>query len=230
MNMRHVSCVMRHALSIVLLASCFILLASAQASQKPKETFAREITPIQAIKELDAMAEQYRVGKNLTEADLEFNRQLKKKILRGTFDLRELAKLALADQWNILSPKEQDEFVELLTNLLETRSVFAKEKVVEKGESKGYSINYKGQDYKDKTKTDALAKTTVSLKTKKVKVVLNYRLKKYSSDWKIYDVIMDDASLVSNYRYSFGNIIKKQGYPELVRRMKNKLVEFQTKQ
>lgn len=226
---RNEGCLLFLCISASLLL-CLFFLSSAQASQKPKEFSGKEITPIQAIKELDAIAEQYRVGKNLTEADLEFNRQLKQKILRGTFDLRELAKLALADQWSILSPREQDEFVALLTDLLEARSIFAKERVMEKGEShKAYSINYKGQDYSNKAKTDAMAKTTISLKTKKVKVALNYRLKKNAGNWKIYDVIMDDASLVSNYRYSFGNIIKKQGYPELVRRMKSKLEEFKAK-
>lgn len=231
MNKKHeVSCVMRHASCIILFASCLVFLpVSAPASQAPAEAPGKKLTPIQALKELDKMAEQYRVGSNLTGADVEFNRQLKTRILRGTFDLRELAKLSLAEHWNTLTAKQRDEFVELLTNLLETRSVFAKEKAVEKGESKGYSVNYKGQDYSDKQKTDALAKTTIYLKSKGIKVSINYRLKKNSHDWKIYDVIMDDASLIANYRYSFGNIIKKHGYPELIRRMEEKLKEFRAK-
>jgi phospholipid transport system substrate-binding protein len=43
----------------------------------------------------------------------------------------------------------------------------------------------------------------------------------------VYDVIVDDASLVDNYRYQFDTIITKSGYPELVQRMKKKLTELQ---
>ncbi|OGQ06215.1 MAG: hypothetical protein A3F82_09045 [Deltaproteobacteria bacterium RIFCSPLOWO2_12_FULL_44_12] len=186
-------------------------------------------TPIQAIKDLDKMAEQYKIGKNLTEADKAFNVQLKQKILRGTFDLRELARIALDHYWNQRTPQEQNQFVELLTNLLEERSLFSKEKAAEKGNDQPYSINYKSQNYLNKEKSEAMAKTTVRIKSKNLKVDLNYKLKRTNSDWKIYDVIMDDASLVENYRYSFGNIIKKHGYPELVRRMQTKLDEFRSK-
>src|SRR3990167_6054662 len=90
-------------------------------------TAAAAKTPTQAIKELDKMAEQYRVG-DLSLADKLFNRQLKKKMLHGTFDLRELASLALDDQWTKLSNRERKRFVQLLTSLLEERSVFAKER------------------------------------------------------------------------------------------------------
>lgn len=210
--------------------------ASTESSsgEDPKKSEKREeeqkaIKPIEAIKELDKIAESYRVGKNLTEEDREFNRNLKQRILRGTFDLRELAKLSLAKHWEEISSTEQDQFVELLISLLEERSVFAKEKALEKGEEKSYSVSYHGQDYKTKEKRDALAKTTVRLKKKGIKVSLNYKLKRDSTVWKIYDVIMDDASLVANYRYSFGKIIEKHGYPELIRRMKDKLKEFRTK-
>ena len=75
-----------------------------------------------------------------------------------------------------------------------------------------------------------MAKTVINLTRKRMKVSLNYKLRKNTEAWKIYDVIMDDASLVQNYRHSFDNIIKKHGYAELVRRMQNKLVEFRAKQ
>ncbi len=41
--------------------------------------------------------------------------------------------------------------------------------------------------------------------------------------WKIYDVIVDDASLLDNYRYQFDSIIRKGGYADLIRRMESKL-------
>ena len=42
-------------------------------------------------------------------------------------------------------------------------------------------------------------------------------------EWRIYDVIVDDASLLDNYRYQFDAIIRKGGYADLIRRMESKL-------
>ena len=219
-----------HVVCIALLFVVYTHQALANPSKMPVASVApATVTPIQAIQDLDKIADQYRVGKNLTAEDKAFNRQLKESILRGTFDLKELAKLALAQYWNQIGPKEQKHFVDLLTNLLEERSVFSKEKAVEKGHSKGYTISYTSQIYLNKEKTDVMVKSVIRLNKKRMKVGLDYKLKLENGIWKIYDVIMDDASLVDNYRYSFGNIIRKNGYPDLVRRMENKLKEFKTK-
>jgi phospholipid transport system substrate-binding protein len=41
--------------------------------------------------------------------------------------------------------------------------------------------------------------------------------------WKIYDVVVEDISLVNNYRSQFDRILSKTSYDELIRRMKEKL-------
>lgn len=184
--------------------------------------------PVEAIKELDRMADQYRVGRGLTLADKLFNRQLKKKMLSGAFDLEELASLALAEHWKLLSSHERSRFVKLLTHLLEERSVFAKETAESKGGAKSYQISYQSDTFQNKEKTKTLVRTVIHLPKRKMKLDLHYKLKKVNNDWKIFDVIMDGASLVANYKYSFGAIIKKNGYPELIRRMEEKLKEFQS--
>lgn len=190
-----------------------------------------KISPMEAVKELDRLADQYRIGKNLSAVDKAFNQKLKQKILRGTFNLRELAKLALAKHWEERSTQEQNNFVELLTQLLEERSVFAKEQAEGKGEGKSYNIDYKNEKYLDKEKNKALVHTVVRLTKHRTKLGLDYQLKRaLSGEWRIFDVIVDEASLVANYRSSFGTIIKKHGYSELVRRMENKLKEFRAKQ
>lgn len=201
-----------------------------QASVAPLTAYRRPVTrvstPLDAIKELDRMIDSYRIGKKLSEEDDRYNRELKSRILRGTFDLHELAKLSLNAHWEAITKIEQEHFVELLTQLLEERSVFAKEKAAEKGEEKSYQINYLGQQYQGPDKKEALAKTTIHLRKKGLKLTLDYKLRLTEYGWKIFDVIMDDASLVNNYRHSFGKIIKDSGYPELVHRMEKKLTQF----
>jgi phospholipid transport system substrate-binding protein len=41
-------------------------------------------------------------------------------------------------------------------------------------------------------------------------------------EWKVYDVVAENISLVNNYRSQFTRVISNASYEELVRRLKNK--------
>jgi len=48
-------------------------------------------------------------------------------------------------------------------------------------------------------------------------IPLNYSLRKNDNGWKVYDITVDDISLVTNYRSSFARQIKKNGVDGLVK-------------
>lgn len=180
-------------------------------------------SPTRAIQDLDDKLDDYKTG-NLTPADEEFNRQLKKDILHGTFDIRELCQQGLGRHWNDRTPKERDDFVQLMTDLLENRAILSKEQGQRKAKTGNlYVVTYKGDKYLNAEKTRVLTKTSVYVKSEDIRVSLDYKLKKEGGIWKIYDVIVDGASLGDNYKYQFDSIIKKGGYQDLVRRMTGKL-------
>ncbi len=180
----------------------------------------------EAVKSLDHQLSDYRMGKNLSEADREFNRQLKEKILHGTFDIRELSKRALGKNWDLRTPQEQDHFVDLLISILEEKSVSAKENSVQRGEGADYNIGYLGEKPIEAAGQQSLVRTKVHLPKENLTVKIDYKLKKVDGEWKIYDVVVDDASLIANYHYSFQKIIDTDGYPELVNRLQKKLDEI----
>lgn len=182
------------------------------------------LSPIDSIKELDLKIESYKTGGNLTLEEVEANKKLKRDIIRGTFDLYELCKLALDVHWNDLSDKDQNYFVELMTNLLEKKAIFSKEQV--KGESKGYRIAYNKQEFLDSEKKTAEVFTKIFVPSQKIDLDINYKLTLSPYGWNIFDVIVDEASLVENYKFQFDTIIRKHGYPELVARMEKKLKEM----
>ncbi len=180
-------------------------------------------TPTRAIQDLDDMLDDFKVapkGGKLTAEEEEHNRKLKHDIIHGTFDLRELSRQSLSKHWKQRTPAEQDQFVQILTDLLEEKALFSKEQ--SKGGGK-YFVVYKGHKFYDKARTRAFVGTRVSVPSEDISITLNYRLNKKGDEWKIYDVIVDEASLVDNYRYQFNSIITKHGYPDLVRRMDEKL-------
>lgn len=54
---------------------------------------------------------------------------------------------------------------------------------------------------------------------------MDSRLHRVENMW-IYDVVVEDISLVNNYRSQFNRIISNSSYDELLRRMKEKQLEI----
>lgn len=194
-----------------------------------QQTKAPAKTPMAAVKDLDANLEDYRTGANLSSLDRAHNRRLKRHILYGTFDIRELCRVAMGKNWADRSTAEQDRLVDLMTALMEEKAILSKEQEQGKvgaGGQRVYSIQYLAEQYLGGNRQRALVRTTVSVPTRKLTVALSYKLKLRGGMWKIYDVIIDDSSLVDNYAYQFNSIIEKNGYAELVNRMERKLNEL----
>jgi phospholipid transport system substrate-binding protein len=51
---------------------------------------------------------------------------------------------------------------------------------------------------------------------------INYRLHLVRGQWKVYDVVIDQISLVSNFRSQFGRILQTASMDELMRRLREK--------
>lgn len=191
-----------------------------------------EGTPTRAIQDLDDMLDSYILDPKTPEQK-QYNLTLKKTVISGTFDIRELCRLALAQHWGERTTQEQNYFVDLMLNLLEKKAIFSKEQGQQKQKSKGakflYQLTYEGERFLNPEKTQSLSKTMVHLPSENLKIELNYKLRKVGNEWKIYDVIVDGASLLDNYKYQFDKIIDKDGYPALVHRMEAKLKELQEK-
>ena len=186
-------------------------------------------SPTEAIKQLDKKLNDYRTGDKLTLAEKEHNRQIKTDILHTIFDVRELSRISLARHWHEISTKQQDEFVNLMTDLLMEKGILSKEQGKKKAKSDSvYNVTYKGDKYLDPKRAHALTKTLVAIKGQDTRAGLDYKLVAENGEWKIYDVIVDGASLMENYKYQFDSIITKNGYPDLVGRMQRKLDTFKS--
>ncbi|GAQ94977.1 phospholipid transport system substrate-binding protein [Thermodesulfovibrio aggregans] len=132
------------------------------------------------------------------------------------FDFEEMAKRSLGVYWKDRTPQERKEFVELYKDLLE-RSY--------SGKIESYTdeeVIY--TDEKIENGKFAEVKTKIITKERK-EIPINYRLYFNGNEWKVYDVVIEGVSLVSNYRSQFNKIIRTYSYQELVKRMKTKQLE-----
>ncbi len=219
--------------ALICLIGLYTIAASANPSVSKTKKYYPVNSPTRAIQDLDDMLDDFNVapkGQKLTAQQEAHNRKLKQDIIHGTFDIRELSKLSLAKHWNERTPEEQDQFVQLLTDLLEEKALFSKEQSAAKSKSGGkYYVVYRGHKFTNQKKTRSYVRTKVVVPSENIDITLNYQLKKMGSQWKIFDIIVDEASLVDNYRFQFDSIIKKHGYEDLVSRMNKKLRDIRGK-
>jgi phospholipid transport system substrate-binding protein len=146
----------------------------------------------------------------------EERRQMVKRIVDPHFDYQEMAKRSLGPTWGKLSPSQRSEFVQLFAQLLEASYSDKIEKYAQR-----VKIDYKGEILDGDT---AEVRTVVVRANDRIP--LNYRLLNEGGTWKVYDVVIEGVSLVSNYRSQFSRIIHESSYVELVRRLKTKVSEL----
>ena len=177
-------------------------------------------TPTRAILDIEDKMKSYKTQKPLSAADEVYNAKIKHDIIQGSFDLRELCRRSLDKHWDQRSGAEQDQFVNLMSRILEKKALFTSEQSKTRG--KKYVVNYRGDNFLQ----GSMAVSKIHIRTQdNNEINIQYRFRKVGGQWRIYDVVVDDASLVDNYRYQFDSIIKKYGYGELVNRMNKKLME-----
>jgi phospholipid transport system substrate-binding protein len=133
-------------------------------------------------------------------------------VVYSKFDFAEMAKRSLGAQWQRRSADEQREFVKLFTELMEN----------------GYASNLEGYDGEkvivagEKQDGEFAEVDTKVISKKGEEIVINYKLRQTGGNWKVYDVVIENISLVSNYRSQFNRVIAQSSFDELMRRMRNK--------
>jgi phospholipid transport system substrate-binding protein len=136
------------------------------------------------------------------------------KIADQAFDWQEVARRALAVHWRERTPQEQQEFVGLFKDLVETTYINR----LETSAQEKRDIQYVGEQLDGPR---AVVKTNVVTRRNQ-QVPIEYRLHKVDGRWLIYDVLIEGISLVNNYRSQFNRIITSSSYNDLIQKMKNR--------
>lgn len=138
------------------------------------------------------------------------------KVSEETIAVSDLAKRVLGPQWSKLSAAEQKDFTKLLAQLLQK---IAYPKSAEFfGE---LQIDYTGEKFNG---TGAIVETKVS-HPKEGQVSIDYELHQINGKWMINDVLLDSISLVTNVQSQIQQVISKESYQGLLKRMREKLAE-----
>lgn len=139
-----------------------------------------------------------------------------RKVAAEVFDVNETARRALGRHWQARTPAERDEFVHLFADLLE-RTYISKIDLYG-GERLRYMSETIDGDY-------ALVRAKV-ITSRRLEVPVEARLLKRGEQWLIYDISIENVSLIGNYRTQFDRIIHSASFQELMRRLKENRDQF----
>ena len=141
----------------------------------------------------------------------EDRRQRLEKVVGARFDYSEMSRRSLGSQWNQLSDKDKQEFVDLFRTLLTNTYADRVE-------------NYSGEgvQYLNERTEKEYAEVRTKVLSGKTEIPMDYRLLHKDNDWRVYDVVVDGVSLVNNYRGQFSKILHTSSYPGLIDQLRKK--------
>ena len=129
------------------------------------------------------------------------------------FDFRNMSQRVLAKNWKKASDGEKERFVGLFSRLLMNTYL---------GRIEAYTderVEFVGE--KIRKEKYALVDTRIVTGDKEIPV--DYKMKLDGDQWRIYDVVIEEVSLVSSYRSTYVEIVQKDGIEGLLAQMQAKL-------
>jgi phospholipid transport system substrate-binding protein len=138
-------------------------------------------------------------------------RHLLEKVVEARFDYAVMSRRALGAPWNQLTDQQKQEFVDLFRTLL-TNS-YADKIETYSGEGVQYLNERTEKEY---------AEVRTKVLSGKTEIPLDYRLINKAENWRVYDVVVDNISLVNNYRGQFTKILRASSYSDLVDQLRKK--------
>ncbi|MDR2338243.1 MAG: ABC transporter substrate-binding protein [Deltaproteobacteria bacterium] len=177
-------------------------------------------TPLVRVQEVITVCKAYILENKGHVAETEMISKLKE-LVAPVFDFREMAKRCLGNNWNAGTPEQQKEFVDLFSEML--ANAYMKKVVNGIGNAE---IKYPADSVVSDNKK-ATVKTIIISDGESINVA--YRmLQRKDGSWWVYDVIIENIGLISNYRSEFNEIIRKSGYTGLIQILKDRIEKLKT--
>lgn len=134
-------------------------------------------------------------------------------------DYQALAESSLGTEWAARSDAEKAQFTDLLKQLVRKSYERNLKKIL------NFDVSYVGEDAADGAvvvKTKSQAK---SGDARAEPIEIAFKMVQKGNTWKVNDIVTEGVSLVGSYRSQFTKIIKKDGFPTLIQKMKDKLAK-----
>lgn len=130
------------------------------------------------------------------------------------FDWDAMGAQAIAGHWDGCTAEERAEFLAAFSTLLERTYL---------GKIEGYAgevVSYTAETARPDGTVGVKVRITT---TKQTEIPVEYVLRKTDDDWRAVDVVIENVSLVQNYRTQFASILKRDSFPGLMKILRKKV-------
>ena len=134
-------------------------------------------------------------------------------IYEQMFDEVELGRRTLGQNWSKLSPSQQNEYVRLYRQILEKACI---DKILSYTNEK---INFTKESMLSKNQAEVQTKIVTSSK----EIPIIYRVILKDNSWKVYDVVIENVSLLQNYRSQFNSILANHTPDQMIEILQKKV-------
>lgn len=189
----------RTAISLLLIASCQVF---AQNST-PTETVETTVTAILEILRTEGLSRD--------EA-----RELMRTEISKAFDARAMSQSVLSTNWRQASEDQQREFQHLFMQTLENTYM---------GRLEAYTNEE--VDFRDEDINNTRATVDTFILAANNEIPVNYKLRLRSDGWFVYDVEVENVSMVSSFRETYRSVVRREGLDGLLSQMREKATEQQ---
>jgi phospholipid transport system substrate-binding protein len=195
---------MRRPLTALLTILMILLFTMAAYAGVPQDTVQANVNKV-----LDVL----RDPKLKAESAKDIKKKKLRVIYEQMFDDVELGKRTLARNWNSLSVAQRQEFVILFRQVLEKAYIdrilaYTNEKIV-----------YERETMISGTQAEIQTKVVTASK----EIPITYKVILKDGSWKVYDVVVENVSLVLNYRTQFNDILAKNKPEQLLEILRKKV-------
>lgn len=195
---------MKRSFIFILACTCLLALTPPSYAGPALDTVRGDVDTV--IKVLKNPAYKGEAGKKAKHDQI-------RKISLKMFDFAELSKRTLGLNWNKFSTAQRQEFIDLYKVILEDVYI---DKITSYTDEK---IQY--------TKEVQLSENSVEVQSvivaKNAEIPVFYRMFNKEGQWRVYDVVIEGVSLVSNYRSQFREILASNSPEYLLDTMRKKV-------
>jgi len=124
------------------------------------------------------------------------------------FDFERMTRLAVARNWNSATPEQQTKLVNEFRTLL-VHTYAASISSVADYKIDVLPVRMAAGD------TDVTVDTTVT-RPGTAPITISYRMENKGGSWLVYDVVVENVSLVTNYRSNFNSEVRRSGIDGLI--------------
>jgi phospholipid transport system substrate-binding protein len=133
-------------------------------------------------------------------------------------DYGALSEGSLGTEWAPRTDAEKAQFSDLLKQLVRKGYERNLKKIL------NFDVEYVAEDTADGA---TMVKTKAKSKgdAREEPIEISFKLAQKGGTWRVQDIVTEGVSLVSSYRGQFTKIVKKDGFPALIQKMKDKLAK-----